>query len=460
MDGLNFNLYIIAIDTSVTHFYLGYFANYFPSKPSVTIIVNEIHPVSYSIEIPGIGYSTNGVIAADDNDVVITLPSRVVVSSIEDQNNGVYITTNSSTTTVIGQNYEPSTSDTFLVSPNSHFSKCKYYGISEDMSLNEHDSYLHSSSMLIVGAESSTLMNLTVTKEVTICVHDVMYYLTPGTQYTFVINRLETILIRSLEDLTGTKVVTDKPVSVFSGHRCGLMFKGNGPYDHMVEQILPTKLWGKVFYIAPLATRRSYFIKVLAIRSSTMVDIYCNNSMTSYAINAGEFIFGKYTDQEYCSIHANNKILVVQFSPSPGDDSTRGDVMMTMVPAVSQYTNQFSTSTSRNLEQSDFKHFVNVIVLAQYYQPDMIYLISGGVNKSLDTQEWVPVKVNNVIEAYATKVAISEGLIEITHTNASALMITSVYGFAREVGYGHPGGLWVDNCKGKQLFFLMVAMHN
>ena len=76
--------------------------------------------------------------------------------------------------------------------------------------------------------------------------------------------------------------------------------------------------------------------------------------------------------------------------------------MMTMVPvpAVSQYTNQFSTSTSRNLERSDFKHFVNITVLAQYYQPDMIYLISGGVNKSLDTQEWVPVKVNNVIEAY------------------------------------------------------------
>jgi len=79
--------------------------------------------------------------------------------------------------------------------------------------------------------------------------------------------------------------------------------------------------------------------------------------------------------------------------------------------------------------------------LAQYYQPDMIYLIAGGVNKSLNTQEWVPVKVNNVTEAYATKVNISEGVVEIIHANTSALMTTIVYGFVNDEGYGHPGRL-------------------
>ena len=450
------------IGSDVAHFYLGYYANYYTNyyttKLSVTLTVSESQPVFYSIEIPGLGYSKKGVIAANDN-VVINLPSNVMVSSIDDQNKGVYIMTNSSTMTVFGQNDDSFTSDTFLALPASYLQcseECVYYGISVARSVTERNSDQHQSSILIVGIENSTVMNLTVTKSVKVRVSDTTYDLTPGTQYTFVINWLQTILIRSLEDLTGTKIATDKSVSVFSGHQCAIMKQGDGACDHIVEQIPPTTLWGKVFYIAPLATRKSFTIKVLATNTSTIVDIYCNNSKTSYSLNAGGVVLRKYIHQEYCSIHSKKKIFVVQFSHGPDDDSTRGDVMMTMIPAVSHYTNQFSTSTIQNPQQSGYNHYVNIIVLAQYYQPDMIYLISGGVNKSLYTQEWVPVKVNNVIEAYATKVTISEGVFEVIHTNTSALMTTIVYGFDNNVGYGHPGGLSL--CKGKEFFVCITKL--
>jgi len=79
----------------------------------------------------------------------------------------------------------------------------------------------------------------------------------------------------------------------------------------------------------------------------------------------------------------------------------------------------------------------------------MIYLISGGVNKSLDTQKWVPIKINSGTEAYATKVTISEGVVEVIHSITSALMTTIVYGFAQAVGYGHLGGLQMITCTGK-----------
>jgi len=397
--------------------------------------------VFYSIEIPGLRYSNNGVIVTSDNNVVINLPDNVVVSSINDQNKGVYIMTNSSTTTVVGQTVRVSTSDTFLVLPKSNqqcSEECIYYGISVARSVKTRDSDLHQSSMLIVGIQNNTVMNLTVPKSVKIHISDITYDLTSGIQYTFVINWLQTILIRSLEDLTGTKMVTDKPVSLLSGHQCAIMKQKNGPCDHIIEHIPPTTSWGRVFYISPLATRKSFFIKILAASTSTIIDVYCNNTKKSYSLNVGRFMLRQYSHQEYCSIFSNNKILVVQLSHSP---DTSGDVMMTMVPAVSQYAKQFSTSTIRKSQTPGYKHFVNIVVLSQYYQRNVIYLISGGVNKSLDTQEWVPVKVNNVIEAYATKVTISEGVVEVIHTNTSALMTTIVYGFAGGEGYGHPGGL-------------------
>ena len=36
---------------------------------------------------------------------------------------------------------------------------------------------------------------------------------------------------------------------------------------------------------------------------------------------------------------------------------------------------------------------------------------------------------------------ITEGVVEIVHSNPAALMTTIVYGFIRYRGYGHPGGL-------------------
>ena len=271
---------------------MGYFANYERQVIAITITVSEVHPVFYSIEIPGLGYSNNGVIAANENEVVIDLPSSAVVSSINDQNKGVYIMTNSSTTTVFGQTVWYGTSDTFLALPRSNLDcseECVYYGISLARSITEQQSDRHQSSILVVGIDNSTLMKLTVVQPVKIRVGNTTYGLISGIQYTFTINRLQTVLIRSPEDLTGTKIVTDKPVSVFSGHQCAQMAQNDGPCDYIIEQIPPTIVWGEVFYIATLTNKRTFTIKVLSANNYTNVEINCNKRF-SYTLNAGDFI--------------------------------------------------------------------------------------------------------------------------------------------------------------------------
>jgi len=80
------------------------------------------------------------------------------------------------------------------------------------------DTYL--SALFVVGTENNTMMNLTVTQPVTINIQNSTHDLLTGIQYSFVINWLQTVLIESLGHLTGTKIVTNKPVSVFSDHEC------------------------------------------------------------------------------------------------------------------------------------------------------------------------------------------------------------------------------------------------
>ena len=420
-------------------YYLGFFVNHAHSSGDISILLmtTETFQVQYSIDAPGVGYYRNGTISADD-DVILYLPSTVEVSSINHQDRGIYLTTTSDKVTVIGQNQHRSTTDSYLALPNIELHDTyMYYGIMPTAPLSSQ----YDSVILIVGTENNTILNLKVTQSLNVAVDNIVTNLIPDREYRFIINRLQTLYIGSHEDLSGSKIITDKPVSVFSGHQCTNIPLGVCCCSHVIEQIPPTALWGKVYYTAPLASKRSYTIRTLAAYNFTIVNMYCNNTFESFALNEGGFINKTSQTNEYCAIYSNKEVMVVQFSHAGAEDNANGDPMMTLVPATNQYLSTFEFSTIRNPLLSGYNHYVNIIVMEQYYQPNMIYLIAGGVNRSLATQQWVPIQVNNTIEAYATQVTIPEGVVQVFHTDSLAQMMTIVYGFARYDGYGHIGGI-------------------
>ena len=408
-------------------YYLGFFNNlFFTSYLSILLTTTETHPVQYSIEAASVNYYHNGMISTG-NDTILRLPVSV---QNDDQHKGIYLTTNSDKVTVIGQNLGPFGSDSYLALPIINLGDIDYvyYGISVPKTF--HNKYFPSfNSILMVGTEDNTVMKLTVTQSVDISMS--IGTLIPGREYCFVINRLQTVYVRSLEDLSGTKIVTNKPVSVFSGHQ-----------HYLIEQIPPTELWGNTYYTAPFANRTLYTIKLLSAYNSTIVNIYCNNVMELYTMNEGQFVNKTVLSQQYCAIYSNNKILVVQFSHGGAQKSGLDDPAMILVPSVNQYLNILTFSTIRNPLSSPYHHYINIIVMTQYYQPNMIYLISGGVNMSLSTQQWRPIQVNGTTKAYTTQVNISEGVAEIFHSNSTAKLMVIVYGFSRyDNRYGHIGGI-------------------
>jgi len=396
------------------------------------MLINAIAtPVNFTIEAPVAGFYHSGVVDSN-NETIIYLPFSVAVYYNHRDYKGVYLKTDSDAVTVIGQNEVNYNSETFLVLPYKITSKSTeyvYYGISVPGY-----SSSYRSAILIVGTEDNTSMKLTVTQTATTNFGNT---LNTGSEYSFVINRLQTFYIRSTGDLTGTKIVTDKQVSVFSGHESTRIPTNLCCEETLIEQVPPVTSWGRVFYTMPLATRRYYIIKIVSSHNSAEIDVRCNNIKESHTINEGQHYTKTLSQQEYCVIHSSKPVLVAQFSRGRSDDSI-GDPMMMIVPDVLKFTNRFATTTIYNTTLSGYKHYLNIIVLAQYYQPDIIHLISGGRNISLNAQKWVPIKVEHTIEAYAAQITISEGVAEIIHANREALMSTSTYGFTNQGSYGHP----------------------
>ena len=436
-------------------YYLGFFINYRTQSGEISILLttSDAQPVKYAIEAPGVGYYHNGTISLGD-EVILNLPLSVQVSSYNDQDKGIYLTASSDKITVIGQNLDDHTSDSYFALPIMKLDSTDYvyYGISVPRTV-VHSEELDNS-ILIVGTENNTVVKLTTVQSVSTIVENNVISLIPGREYSFMINRLQTFYIGSLENLSGTKIVADRPVSVFSGHQCGNVPWNIKACDYLIEQVPPTALWGSVYYIAPLANKTSFTIQVRAANDYTIVNIYCNDTMESYVINEGGFVNRTSQLQEFCAIYSSKEVLVVQFSHGGNEDNGYGDPMMTLIPATNRYLSKFDFSTIRNPVKSGYNHFVNILVMKQYYQPNMIYLVSGGVNRSLVTQQWVPIQVNNSIKAYAAQISISEGVAQIFHTNASAQLMTIVYGFARYDGYGHVGGIGMS--KGCQITYTNV----
>ena len=425
-------MFCISIDEQVnTDFYLGFFSN---GNPSIIMANSNPHWVSYFIEAPGIGFEYKGDVAPNSMRTH-HIPVELETSSHTHINNGIHLRLNSSNVAVLGQNsVHKSTSDTFLSFPYSKLcvNEYVYYGISVGDGLNKSHSVV-----LIVGTENDTAVKLTVTQSVTINEGDGFHAikLFPGKEYQLVIRALQTVYIGSYNDLSGTKIVTNKPVSVFSGRECARMPMNVVGCDHLIEQIPPITLWGIEHYTVPLANR-SYSMKILAAYNFTNIMVYCNNTLESHWLNEGEFIT-KVNITENCVIDSTKEILVVQFSHRHNIDNYNGS-MMTLVPTVKHYFSKFDVCT---IDASNFVHYINIIVIAHCFHPEVMYLVTAeGIHESLETQRWVPIKNNNgETKMYAAQMNISEGMVKIIHTMPGALMTVVVYGFNNDKSYGHIG---------------------
>ena len=422
-------------------YYLAFFEDVRDTTASLVLLTTESQPVSYVVEAPGIEDYHNGTLTADDV-AIVNLNDSIVVSSHVEQDKGVYLTTESDQVTVVGQTISATfpSGDTFLALPITNFCAVKYvyYGISVQRTTGH--SLHFTSAVLIVGTLSDTSMKLIVPHLVNISVGNTTTELTPVKEHSFIIDSLQTVLIESVEDLTGTKITTDNEVSVFSGHQGGSVPFNSSNFDLLVEQIPSVMFWGNVHYVAPFATRISYTIKILAAYNFTSVIINCNDTIEYCIVHERSFVTRILSDQDYCAIHSNNSVLVALYSHGQSDDFN-GDSMMVLMPATVQYLNELDFSTIRS--SNNYNNYVNLIVMAEYYQPSMMYLRtgSGEVNISLEILDWVPIVVNNITEAYAAQVTIATGVAQIVHLNSTALLTAVVYGFTSSRGYGHPGGL-------------------
>ena len=309
------------------------------------------------------------------------------------------------------------------------------------------------SAFLIVACENNTRLTVTPAQSVP-DPSNPQVQINAGQNFTITLNEMQTLYFESKEDLTGSRVLSDVPVSFFSGHECG-----NVPYDvaecdHLVEQFPPTATWGNTFFTAPTSGRTSGDVfKILTAESHAHIRVSCvfrNGSIAdAFSVSvtrAGESVNFTIPSTHFCSIVSNRKIMLVQFTPGQrADDGNVGDPFMVIVPAVHQYTNGLTITTASVLGLS-FTNHLNVFVAAVHFNSTQIKVNSAVV----DT--WVAITCNSSnICGYAAQVLVDDGIQHISHDDPNSTLGVTVYGLSSQETYAFVGGLKLSVAEGKPI---------
>ena len=252
---------------------------------------------------------------------------------------------------------------------------------------------------------------------------------------------MQTLYPASDDDLTGSRVVSSKPISFISGHECGTVPFNIRFCDQLVEQLPPSATWGKRFITAPIASRSAVDVfRVVASRDITVVQSNC--LQVSLNLDAGEFTEFNVSSSSYCYFESSQPLLMVQFSVASDLDSVlEGDPFMVVIPPVEQYRNSYDISTfDSSDEMNPGVNYINILVPADSGSPEGVRFDGQPLPSSVQFIE-ISCIFREETCAYAAQMNITMASHLLSTLDPNATVNAIVYWLSFRVGHGYFAGM-------------------
>ena len=388
--------------------------------------------VSYTIQ-NYTGVITTGTVT-NINPAKVSLPVSLVTldSDYSNRKKGIYIYS-AEPISVLVVNHQLRTVGEYMAYPFQEYpiNQYQYYAVSTG-TLAIFDNAL--SEVLVVGNEDNTTVTIIPTQAITVP-QDIQSSTSPnitittGSPFTFTLHRMQTFLFGApIADITGTSIISDKPLTVISGHECGNVPDNVAACEHITEQIPPTVTWGKQFLLTPYANRSRQYYRIIASESESTLTYRCSSDspVTLYLSNPGDFTTF-FSNTSYCSLVSDKPVLVIQLGPGHvfGDI---GDPVMSIVPSINQYSESV-TFTSPTMST----HVLNIASTSK----DTVLMdgqpLSLTWNNIYDS--------DNNIMGYGAQIQITKFTSHTITTKSNTKFSILVYSFDYATGYSYSAGV-------------------
>ena len=398
----------------------------------------------------------------------VQIAYQLTVASNSDTNNAIHIkTSDNKKVAVYATSFFQGSAGAFAVLPQHTYDipGYIYYAFSSNTTDN---SQTENSTVLLVSGHNDTQLLITPSQAVTIpsvfTGSNTDIIVQAGNTYSLTMNKTQTLLLESNKDLSGSKIVSNQPLSVITGHECGNIPYSEGYCDHMVQQIPPTVTWGKSYMSLPFAKRSTGAVfKITSAEDDTQIVITCGNvtDNTKYTIMAdlaydGQIYTHTVSSNKWCSFVSNNIILVTQFAEG-GEVEELGDPLSITLTPLEQYENLGSQNVIVPLSPFDgsnsdtVKNVISIFVKNEY--PGNVTVDDEVLGSDL---VWVPIFSSDSIVGYAVSVTDISTKTHIIDAPNNLFMSLLSYGYTdKNDAYGYPinGALDPINCKWINIFF-------
>ncbi len=429
------------LSTYGSRFYFGFLRQALENG-EIDIIVHTRHDESVTFSVTSLDTYSHFGTTSLNNPITLNIPTAFQVrnSNYEYRNLGLYIETFDSkeiTVKALGYTNNLSPRMTYLVHPYTvlYTSEYIYYAMSASAN--------YFSQILIVCNNDNTTISLRPTQNITIP-EDVqnsssLYINVPsGSIYTFVIDEMQTVLITSdNNDLTGTKIIANNPLSVISGHDCAKVpfTMQTSDCDPLATQITPTVNWDTLFLLPPLNGRTNgQKYKIITSENDTNITLKCgNNDVIGTVLQTDGDVYDiDIISSEYCLLVTNKPCYVGEYGFNRvyyGD--TIGDPLLISIPPVSQYIHNVTFTAFTTVNKNYFS-----ILIPNDEQLSFTFVYNGNEL----TPTWTPITYpNGSIAGYGYSATFS-GTVTISHINPNGLLCVTVYGYTTIGGYGYLAG--------------------
>ena len=277
---------------------------------------------------------------------------------------------------------------------------------------------------------------------------------------TITIQRFQTLYLQVRGgDISGVRIIANKPISVFSGHECADIPIASQPCDVLIEQLQLIDTWGTEVVTVPLRTRSGDVLKVFASQDSTTVNV-AYTDISSGTVTTDSFTLDRNGFRElggtstgatgaisdFALIQSNNPIAVFQFSRSfTTDNVIVSDPFMLSVPSCEQYRDSYAVAPAPFNETTigsvtarvAYVNYTNIAVPAEYFNASLITINNSPANAS----EFIPIRrANNSIWGYGARLLLDEGAQVIRHQDPNAALSVTIYGLSNQQSWGCTGG--------------------
>ena len=264
-----------------------------------------------------------------------------------------------------------------------------------------------------------------------------------GDNHTFIINQMQTLLIATTgADLTGSKIVSNKPLTVISGHQCGNVPESLNFCEQLAVQVPPTSTWGSEFLLAPFTGRTSgQYYKVVASSNATTVVYKCGTSspIGTVLTNPGQSFLFRTESTDYCYLFTNKPVLVVQMATGGSVDNL-GDPVMAIVPPIPQHV---SSASFLSLQTVTFEtHAISVTVAKEHFRS--LDILFDGMPMNCIWNEIV--NLDDCVVGFGCNMNVTAGSHIVSHSAEGGLLSVMAYGFDSTPlqGYAYTAGMNVQ----------------